>query len=179
MFYLSEVKDTAPSEFMTPLQEMVYNTLQQFGIAFERVDTAPAITMEDCKRIDDKLDMRTVKTLLLCNRQQTKFYLYITTAEKPFITKDLSSALDIPRVSFASVELLQNILGTPVGAATIFGVLLDKENKVEVVVDKDVLQEKWYGCSDGTTTSYMKVSTDWIINDFLAHANHSPKIIEI
>ncbi|NIG56684.1 prolyl-tRNA synthetase associated domain-containing protein [Chitinophaga sp. Cy-1792] len=179
MFFISEVTDKAPAAFKTPLQEKVYSTLAQFAVTFERVDTAPAITMEDCIRIDEKLDMRTVKTLFLCNRQQTKFYLYITTAGKPFVTKDLSSAMGIPRVSFASVELLQSVLGTDVGAATVFGVLLDTENKVEVVVDKDILSEAWYGCSDGTTTSYMKVNTSWVIHDFLDYAGHKPTIIEI
>ncbi|MFB6456401.1 prolyl-tRNA synthetase associated domain-containing protein [Chitinophaga sp. Hz27] len=179
MFYISEVTNQAPAEFKTPLQEQVYRTLQQFAEPFERVDTAPAITMEDCIRIDEQLNMRTVKTLLLCNRQQTKFYLYITTAGKPFVTKDLSSAMGIPRVSFASVDLLQNVLGTDVGAATVFGVLLDATQKVEVVIDKAVMAEEWYGCSDGTTTSYMKVRTSWVINDFLTYAKHTPTIIEI
>ncbi|WP_258881150.1 hypothetical protein [Clostridium tagluense] len=28
---------------------------------------------------------------------------------------------------------------------------MDKDNLVQVVFDKDVLFEEWYGCSDGTT----------------------------
>jgi len=179
MFYISEVKTTAPAAFNTPLQEMVYTTLQQFNIPFERIDCDEAITMEDCLLIDEKLSMRTVKTLFLCNRQQTDFYLLVTTADKPFKTKDLSAALEIARLSFAPVELLQRMLGTKVGAATLFGVLLDKENKIQVVLDKDILQEAWYGCSDGTTTGYMKLSMQWMVNDFLQHAGHTPKLIQL
>lgn len=44
--------------------------------------------------------------------------------------------------------------------ATVFSSLLDTENKVRIVFDKEVLSEKWYGCSDGTTTGYMKVRTE-------------------
>lgn len=179
MFYVSEPKATPPETYKTALQQQVYETLATLHIPFKRVDTDDAITMEDCIAIDEKLEMKTVKTLFLCNRQQTAFYLYITTADKPFSTKDFSSALGVPRVSFASAELLQNKLGVKVGAATIFGVLLDAANEIQVVFDKAVLAEKWYGCSDGTTTGYMKVPTGKVVNDFLAFANHTPKIIEI
>lgn len=177
MFYVSEPITTAPQEYKNELQQKVYSTLATLGIPFERVDTDDAITMEDCIMIDQKLDMKTVKTLFLCNRQQTAFYLFITTAGKPFSTKDFSSALGIPRVSFASAELLQSKLGVKVGAATIFGVLLDTKNEVQVVFDRAVLNEEWYGCSDGTTTGYMKIATAKVFHDFLRFVNHSPKVI--
>jgi len=83
MIYVSEVKDTVPLTFKTPLQELVYLTLQQHGQTFERVDTGEAITMEDCILINERLNVKTVKTVFLCNRQQTKFYLLVTTAENP------------------------------------------------------------------------------------------------
>ncbi|WP_343689282.1 YbaK/EbsC family protein [Chitinophaga sp.] len=179
MFYISEIQTTAPAEFITPLQELVYTTLRDLHVPFERVDTDEAITMEDCKLINAKLNVEIVKTLFLCNRQQTNFYLFVTTADKPFVTKDFSSAVGIPRVSFAPVALLNNLLGTPVGGATIFGILLDKENKVQVLIDKDVLNEKWYGCSDGTPKGYMKISRDWITHDFLKYTGHTPAFIEV
>lgn len=75
MFYISEIQNTMPSEFKTELQEMVFTTLEKLRIRFERVETDEAITMEDCMLINEKLDMRMVKTLFLCNRQQTDFYL--------------------------------------------------------------------------------------------------------
>lgn len=179
MFYVSEPITTAPQEYKNDLQQKVYATLATLDIPFERVDTDEAITMEDCIAIDQKLHMKTVKTLFLCNRQQTAFYLYITTADKAFSTKDFSSALSVPRVSFASAKLLQDKLGVKVGAATIFGVLLDTKNEVQVIFDKAVLAEEWYGCSDGTTTGYMKVATTKIFDAFLAFTNHQPKLIEI
>ena len=30
-----------------------------------------------------------VKTIFVCNRQQTEFYLYVTSHDKPFVTRDL------------------------------------------------------------------------------------------
>ncbi|WP_160710851.1 prolyl-tRNA synthetase associated domain-containing protein [Chitinophaga solisilvae] len=178
MFYVSEVKDTAPAVYKTALQEMVYQTLQKLEVPIARVDTDDAVTMEDCILINERLEVKTVKTLFLCNRQQTRFYLFVTMAGKPFVTRDFSNVMGISRLSFAPVELLDKMLGVPVGGTTIFGVMLDKANEIQVIIDQDVLAEEWYGCSDGTTTGYMKVRTAWIVNDFLTYAGHKPEIIQ-
>ncbi len=179
MFYVSEIQTEAPCRFQTQLQKKVYETLEKLQISFQRVDTDEAITMEDCVAIDEKLDMNMVKTLFLCNRQQTDFYLFITVGNKPFRSKDFSNALGVARVSFAPAEQMERILGTKIGAATVFSSLLDTENKVRIVFDKEVIAEKWYGCSDGTTTGYMKVQTEDICKKFLPYTNHTLSVIEV
>lgn len=179
MFYISEPLKSAPVAFKTALQQKVYSTLEELAIPFERVDCDEAISMQDCILIDEKLDMKTVKTLFLCNRQQTAFYLFITTADKPFSTKDFSAALGVSRVSFASETLLLEKLGVKTGAATVFGLLLDTAAEVKLVMDKAILSEEWYGCSDGTTTGYMKLRMEDLIQTLLPFTRHEPLMIEI
>ena len=106
MFKVSDLTTVPPAGFETELQQKVYETFAALDIPFERVDTDPGITMEDCLNIDAKIGVRIVKTIFLCNRQQTEFYLYVTTDDKPFVTRDFCGALGIPRVSFASAEKL-------------------------------------------------------------------------
>ena len=177
MFFVSDITEKLPESYKSPLQEMAYKSLEKLQISFERVDTDEAISMVDCIEINRKLDMKMVKTLFLCNRQKTDLYLFVTIADKPFKSKDFSNSLGIPRVSFAPEELMENILGVKIGAATIFGVLIDKDNLVQVVFDKDVLLEECYGCSDGTTTGYIKVKTKQMVNNFLTYTKHTPTVI--
>ncbi|MFC4598175.1 prolyl-tRNA synthetase associated domain-containing protein [Cohnella hongkongensis] len=179
MFFVSDIYTTAPSKFKTELQEKTYRVLQDLHIPFERVDTDEAITMNDCVQINKALDMKMVKTLFLCNRKQTEFFLFVTTADKSFSAKEFSNALGISRVSFAPADLMEKMLGTTIGAATVFSALLDKDNRVQIIFDKDVLAEEWYGCSDGTTTGYMKIKTSQVFHDFLKFAKHSPKTIHV
>jgi len=174
MFYVSEVKTEAPEFFKTPLQQRVYQTLDHLRIPFERVETEEAITMADCVSINEKLDMNMVKTLFLCNRQQTEFFLFITQGDKPFVSKAFSTALGVARVSFAPAEAMETRLGTRIGAATIFSALLESARDVQIVMDRDVLSQQWYGCSDGTTTGYMRLQTAHIVNDFLAYTKRTP-----
>ena len=179
MFYVSEVKTEAPKVFESELQQKIYETFAGLDIHFERVDNDPAITMEDCVLINERLDMKTVKTLFLCNRQQTNFYLFVTLDGKPFVTKDFSSALGISRVSFATEELLFSMLGTKIGATTVLSSIVDTENKVRIVFDKEVLENEWYGCTDGTTTSYMKLKTSDVLEKYLPFTKHEITVIEV
>ncbi|MBO4230693.1 MAG: hypothetical protein J5886_03360, partial [Bacteroidales bacterium] len=56
MFKVSEIITTPPEEFSSELQRKVYETFEALGIPFERVDTDPGITMEDCHFIVDDTD---------------------------------------------------------------------------------------------------------------------------
>ena len=62
-------------------------------------------------------------------------------------------------------------------AATVFGVLLDNEKKVKVIFERKVVSQKWYGCSDGTTTGYLKIDMELIVERFLPAAGHIPGIV--
>ena len=179
MFSVSDIYTTPPDTFDTPLQMETYRALQSLHIPFERVETEEAITMEDCVSINRRLDVNMVKTLFLCNRQQTAFYLFITTGDKPFQSKSFSNALGVSRVSFAPAKLMEQMLRTKIGAATVFSALLDKNETVRIVMDQDVAAEEWYGCSDGTTTGYMKLKTAHVIHTFLPYTGHTPSMIEV
>lgn len=176
-FYVSKIITTAPSRFATPLQEKVYQRLADLDISFERVDTDPGITMEDCQNINAGIGGRIVKTLFLCNRQQTIFYLYVTCDDKPFVTKDFGVALGIPRVSFASNELLQNVVGTEHGASTILSVCLDSARKVNAVIDKEILENDTFCCSDGTVNCFIKLRTEDLLNKYLPSCGCRPIVI--
>ena len=178
MFYVSEPTAECPKEFSTDLQKRVYAALTELEIPFLRVDTDEAITMDDCVLIDERLDMQMVKTLFLCDRRQTELYLFITAGDKPFRSKDFSASLGVSRVSFAPPELMQSVLGTKIGAATVFSALLETARDVRIVFDKEVAVREWYGCSDGTTTGYMELRTSDILKKLLPRAGHSFDTIE-
>lgn len=179
MIHVSQPMTTVPEHFSTPLQELVYRTLTRLSIPFQRVENDPAITMEDCQAIDDRLQMQTVKTLFLCNRQQTAFYLFVTPGDKPFRTKDFSAALGVSRVSFATPEQLEQMMGTIVGSATVFGLLLPSAREVRLVFDRALESSEWYGCTDGTTTGYMKLRTRDVIDRLLPYTAHTLEWVEV
>ena len=72
---------------------------------------------------------------------------------------------------------MNEILGTKIGAATVFSALLPSAKDVHIVFDSDVLREEYYGCSDGTTIGYMKIRTKDITDRFLPHTGHDYFIV--
>ena len=44
-----------------------YDLLDGLGVEYDRVDHAPAMTMEDCKEVDEILESMVCKNLFLCN----------------------------------------------------------------------------------------------------------------
>ena len=179
MFTVGNIQTTPPATFLTPLQEKTYAALRHLGIPFERVETDEAITMDDCVQIDRKLQMKMVKTLFLCTRHQAEYLLFVTAGDKPFRSGAFSAALDVSRVSFAPAEQMQSLLGTKIGAATVFSSLLDTARDIRFVIDRDVLAEEFYGCSDGTTTCYLKLRTKDVTDKLLPYAGHPPVIVTV
>ena len=177
MFKVSDPISTPPPVFETPLRKAVYETFVRLGITFERVDTDPGLTMEDCQHIDTKIGCRIVKTLFLCNRQQTEFYLYVTTDDKPFVTRDFCGALGIPRVSFASAEWLWEKTGVEVGATTVLSAILPEAGSVHVVMDRSVAESEWFACTDGTATCFVKFRTADLLEKYLPASGHVPVLI--
>ena len=167
MFKVSDIITTPPAAFTTELQRQVYAAFAQRGIPFGRVDTDPGLTMEDCQHIDAKIGVRIVKTIFVCNRQQTEFYLYVTTDDKPFVTRDFCGALGIPRVSFASAEKLWELTGVEVGATTILSAILPQAAGVHLVMDRGVAQSEWFSCTDGTATCFVKLRTRDLLDKYL------------
>ncbi|MBR2133494.1 MAG: prolyl-tRNA synthetase associated domain-containing protein [Eubacterium sp.] len=179
MIKVSEVKTANPENYKTDLQKQVYENLNALEIPFERVDNEPAVTMDDCVAIDERLNVKTVKTLLLCNRQKTAFYLFITAGDKPFVTKDFSKALGVSRVSFAPPELLFDMLGVEVGATTVLSLFLDSQNDIRLVIDNDIMSYEYFGCTDSTTTGYMRIKLSDLIEKYIPFTNHIPTCIEV
>ncbi len=157
-FYTSEIKTGAPEEFKTETQKMIYENLENAGIEYTRIESDPGVSMDDCLNIDRAFGIETVKTILLTNRQKNKFWLYVTHARKPFITKEFGASLQIPRVSFADEDLMMKILGTRHGAATPFGLLRPEAAEVTFVMDKDVAARDKIVITDGDPCGFIAIT---------------------
>ena len=166
-FFVGEPLPTPPFSFETPLQQLVYETFSTRNIPFSRVDTDPGLTMEDCAHISARIGVDIVKTIFVCNRQQTEFYLYVTSHDKPFVTRDFCSALGIPRVSFASSERLWELTGVRVGATTILSAVWPACANVHLVMDAAIAASEWFACTDGTPTCFVKLRTLDLLDKYL------------
>ena len=143
MYVNPEVYSGPPADSRDPNEMAVYAFLDQLGISYLRCDHDYANTMEDCKAVEAVLGVPICKNLLLTNRQQTDFYLLLMPGDKPFKTKDLTKQLGCARLSFATPEQMKQLLGAAPGSASAFELMHDKEGKVRLVIDRELLAGEW------------------------------------
>jgi len=176
---ISQVYRGAPDKQREPVEQKVYECLQQLDISFDRVDHDAAFTMEQCAAISEKLGVSVCKNLLLTPRNKSTFYLYCTEPDKPFSTKDFSKIIGSSRLSFAGEEDLMELLGVAPGSASVLGLMNDKENRVTLVLDRSVAEAEYFGCHPCRNTSTLRLKTADVLHKFLPATGHEPTIIEL
>jgi len=157
----------------------VYDLLDRLGIAFERVDHAAAMTMEDCAAVDRILGTIICKNLFLCNRQKTQFYLLMMPADKPFHTKDITSQIGSARLSFASPEYMEQFLDITPGSVSIMGLMNDTDNRVQLLIDKPVIESAKLACHPCINTSSILMDTQAVLDRFLPAVHHEAIIVDL
>ena len=157
----------------------VYDLLDSLGIEYLRTDHSHADTMEACNEIDKVLDVLICKNLFLCNRQKTKFYLLMMPGDKPFKTKELSSQINSASLSFASAEAMEEYLDILPGSVSVMGLMNDKKNAVNLLVDEDVLKGEYVGCHPCVNTSSLKIKTTDVFDKFLKAVGHTATVVHL
>ena len=151
----------------------VYDYLDSLGIEYEGCDHAPALTMEDCEKVDEAMGVRMCKNLFLCNRQKTSFYLLLMPGDKPFKTKELSGQLGVARLSFASSEDMERLLDIRPGAVSVMGLMNDRECEVTLLVDEELFESELFGAHPCVNTSSLKFKRSDIFERFVPATKHT------
>lgn len=159
-----------------------YDLLDSLGVEYKRVDHEAAMTMEACEEIDRTLSegvekgVAICKNLFLCNRQETEFYLLLIPGDKPFKTKYLSAQIGSSRLSFAKPEYMEQYLDITPGSVSVMGLMNDKEKKVRLLIDKDVLKDEYFACHPCINTSSLRFKTSDLVEKVIPAMEHEPAI---
>ena len=156
-----------------------YDLLDSLGVSYQRIDHAPANTMEICAAIDESLGALICKNLLLCNRQCTDFYMLMMPGNKPFKTKDLSKQIGSSRLSFADGVYMEQFLDITPGSLSVLGMMNDKDLRVRLLIDQDVLREPTVGCHPCINTSSLRLQTKDLLEKIIPAMGHAPTLVEL
>ena len=168
-----------PAEKRIPKEERCYELLDRLGISYTRVDHEHADTIEACKEIEKLLGCEICKNLFLTNRQMTELWLLLMPGEKPFKTKLLSKQIGSARLSFASpVQMLRYLDITP-GSVSVLGLMNDREGKVSLLIDRDLLSQDSIGMHPCINTSSLRVGTADVMEKLLPAMQHEPTVVDL
>lgn len=175
----------------------VYDLLDSIGVDYDRLDHAPAMTMEVCDAVNAAFGRMTLeefkaedsndrtkhaiicKNLFLCNRQKTKFYLLMIPGDKKFLTKNLSAQINSARLSFAGEEDMLKFLDVTPGSVSVLGLMNDHDHIVQLLIDSDVLQSEYVGCHPCINTSSLRMKTKDLMEKVIPALQHEPVIVNL
>ena len=176
-----ELMSGRPADFAQrlPKEQRVYELLDKLGIDYQRVDHEAAMTMEACIAVDEALNATMCKNLLLCNRQCTDFYLLLMPGDKPFKTSVLSKQIGSSRLSFADGSYMEQFLDITPGSLSVLGLMNDRDHRVKLLIDGDVLTGETIGVHPCINTSSLGIATRDLTEKLIPAMGHAPTMVSL
>ncbi|WP_042351626.1 prolyl-tRNA synthetase associated domain-containing protein [Bacillus massiliigorillae] len=158
--------------------QVVYAVLNKMNIPFDVVEHLPALTTEEADSyIVGKEGVRT-KTLFLCNKKKTAYYLVVMDDGKRLDMEHLAETLNEKRMSFCSPERLMEKMALPPGVVSIFGLLNNVDQDIKVYLDKEMLSEKFMSFHANDNTKTLFISTEDMYK-FMTTLGYEYSIVEL
>ena len=157
----------------------VYDFLDSLGVPYQRIDHEPLMTMAACEEVDKILCATICKNLFLCNRQETDFYLLMMPGDKKFKTKDLAAQIGTARLSFAKEEYMEEFLDITPGSVSVMGLMNDKEKRVQLFMDEDILKGEYIGCHPCINTTSLRIRTKDMMERVIPALEHTPRMVKL
>lgn len=158
------------------MKQKIIELLNSFNISFQVFEHPPLFTCEDAKNLKINIPATDCKTLFLTDGK--KFFLLSMLAHKRLDVKNLSHQLNTTRLSFAkATELLQHLQLTP-GSVSPFGLINDTENKVECLLDMEMMKCQTLGFHPLINTATLTLSPE-CLTSFLEKIKKDFKEVDV
>ena len=174
-----ELVEGRPQDKRIDKEERVYDLLDQLNIDYQRVDHEEANTMEICLEIEKTLKSTICKNLFLVNSNKSQYYLLMLKENKKFKTKMISKQINSSRLSFGSDEKMLEYLDITPGSVSLLGLMNDHDFKVQLLMDKDLLQDEYLGCHPCINTSSLRIKMKDVFEKIIPSLHHEPIFVEV
>ena len=174
-----ELVEGRPQDKRIDKEERVYDLLDQLNIDYQRIDHEEANTMEVCLEIEKTLKSTICKNLFLVNSNKSQYYLLMLKENKKFKTKMISKQINSSRLSFGSDEKMLEYLDITPGSVSLLGLMNDHDFKVQLLIDKDLLQDEYLGCHPCINTSSLRIKIKDVFEKIIPSLHHEPIFVEV
>ena len=174
-----ELVEGRPQDKRIDKEERVYDLLDRLNIDYQRIDHEEANTMEICLEIEKTLKSTICKNLFLVNSNKSQYYLLMLKENKKFKTKMISKQINSSRLSFGSDEKMLEYLDITPGSVSLLGLMNDHDFKVQLLMDKDLLQDEYLGCHPCINTSSLRIKMKDVFEKIIPSLHHEPIFVEV
>jgi len=171
-------KSKKPRDPMPATPEDLTAFLADIGVSTQTVSHPPLFTVEQSRALRGEIAGAHTKNLFLKDK---KGALFLVVAEE-------SAAIDLKRLhtrigaagrlSFGKPEELHEALGVAPGAVTVFGLINDRDRRVNVVLDAGLMARETVNCHPLVNTATTSIgAADLLI--FVKATGHEPLIVAL
>ncbi len=158
--------------------KIVYDALDQMGVAYQVAEHPPVMTAEEADRYIEGMPGVRTKTLFLCNKKGTEHYLVVLDDSKRVDMKQLAELLGEKGLRFASSQRLMDKLSLYPGAVSLFGLINNREKDVKVCLDREMLSEDQVTFHPNDNTRTLFLSTEDMLR-FLRESGYEYRLIDL
>jgi len=155
----------------------LFEYLAQLGIKTTTVEHEPLFTVEQADEIALSISGGHIKNLFLKDDKK-QLWLVIAEAHAKVDLKQVGVALSAPKLRFANEQLLWQHLGVKPGSVTFFALINDPDHKVNVILDKTLLDYETINAHpmENTATTSIPVAD---FKKFLEATKHKAQVIDL
>lgn len=158
---------------MEEREKRTYEFLDNLGVPYEKYEHEAIMTIEAAEELDKKMGLEICKNLFLSTRHSTEFYLLLMVGSKKFNTGKVSKQINVPRMTFASDDYMLEYLDIRPGSVSPLGLMNDKGNNVNLLIDEDVLNMEKIAVHPCVNTATLVINTKDLIEKILPACGHS------
>ena len=152
----------------------LYDVLNELNINYEEVEHAPVYTVQDVKDLKMTIKGTGCKNLFLKNKKK-EYYLLVMQEDKVANIKDIGKRANASHLSFGNETELKEILNLERGSCTPFGIINDTENKVVLILDRELEGHRLLLHPNRNTATVAIEYKDLI--KFIEHENHEYRLV--
>lgn len=145
--------------------------LEAAGIPFTLTHHTAVHSIDELKKLHLERSELVVKNLFLRDDKRKRYFILTLEQDKVANLKTLRTQLHCRPLSFASKEDLHNLLREEAGAVTPLGIVHDKDHRVEVVLDADILTLPLVGVHPDDNTATVWISPEALERFICLHGN--------
>lgn len=163
---------------MTDPSSKLFALLDELGITVTTVRHPPLYTVADSQKLRGMIAGGHTKNLFLKDKKDN--YFLLTVGEEANVDlKQIHHAIGASsRVSFGKPEMLMEFLGVVPGAVTAFGIMNDRENRVRLFLDAELMEHDVINCHPLTNEATTAIGRDDLIR-FIEATGHEATILKL
>ncbi len=153
--------------------------LEQLNITYQWFDIDPCDTCAESSALlpKDRVGMGT-KNLVLQDRKGKNYFMLVTDEDKTTDLKQLAQQINSTRLSMVKEEKLQELLGVNRGSVSLFALVNDPEQKVQLLLDENLLNATHWDAHPNRNDAVLILSQDdWKV--YLKNLNRDWQVVKV